>query len=222
MAVARPSVLDPHWNECRPNPLCPLSPHGQRGRSCFCPGSGGRVKVRDELLGALMCSKGTKVRTAITFSFFSPGDCGVIPGEVRHKCVAGGGLVKRAAELLRWASSPPGPFLSFVTALSRYNSHPIHLPCLKDIPVVLASLQSYVTVTTISFQDTVIELKTPSPLDISLLTHPPSLASLISLSLFLGSLFWLAELLQGPPGWVGGFEPSFPCPWGLWGRQVKG
>lgn len=132
VAAAQPSVLDPHWNECRRNPLCPVSPHGQQGRSCFCPGGGGSVKVRDELLGAPMCPKGTKVRTAITLSFFSPGDCGVIPGEVGRERVAGGGLAKRAAELLCWACSPPGSFLSFVTALLRYNSHPIYFPCLKD------------------------------------------------------------------------------------------
>lgn len=89
-----------------PLALCPLT-----GSSCICLCSGGSVKGRDELPGAVMCSKGTQVRTATTFSFFSPGDCGVIPGEVGHKHVAGGGgLVKRAAALLRRPGPLLGPF----------------------------------------------------------------------------------------------------------------
>lgn len=90
-----------------PLALCPLT-----GSSCICLCSGGSVKGRDELPGAVMCSKGTQVRTATTFSFFSPGDCGVIPGEVGDKHVAGGGggLVKRAAALLRRPGPLLGPF----------------------------------------------------------------------------------------------------------------
>lgn len=30
VAVAQPSVLGPHWDECRRDPLGPLSPHGQQ------------------------------------------------------------------------------------------------------------------------------------------------------------------------------------------------
>lgn len=125
----------------------------------------------------------------------------------------------------RCACSPPGPFLSLVTALLRYNSHPVHFPCLKYVPVVLASLQSYAAITTLSFQDTAITLKAPFPL-LSLLPHllphPLSVASLISPSLSPGSLFWLLNCPQGPLGGVEGSEPSFPCPQGSWGWQVKG
>lgn len=59
-----------------------------------------------------------------------------------RKHVAGGGRAceeSGCAPAPAW--SPPGPFLSLVTALLRYDSHPIHFPCLKYIPVVLASSQ---------------------------------------------------------------------------------
>lgn len=84
VAVAQePSLLGPQLNECRHTPFALLSPHGQHGRSCFHPGPGGGVKRGDELLGALMCSKGTGVRIAATFSSCWPGSCGAIPREVR-------------------------------------------------------------------------------------------------------------------------------------------
>lgn len=78
-----PSLLGHQLNECRHTPFAILSPHGQQGCSYFRPGSGSGVKRGDELLGALMCSKGTGVRIAATFSSCWPGSCGAIPREVR-------------------------------------------------------------------------------------------------------------------------------------------
>lgn len=70
------------------------------------------MKGRDELPGAVMCSKGTQVRTVTTFSFFSPGDCGVIPGEVGRKHVAGGGEGLRRERLRSCAGLVPSWALS--------------------------------------------------------------------------------------------------------------
>lgn len=83
MAVMqKPSLLCPQLNECRHNPLCPLTPYGQQSCSCFGSGTGDGMKGGDELLGTLMYSEGTGVRITAMFSSCSPGNCGAVPGEV--------------------------------------------------------------------------------------------------------------------------------------------